>query len=96
MLSEKDPAEIITVTFDFAALAETVTAPVVTATSHAGVLDPTPHAILSGPPYIQGTQVLQRIVGGVGGTNYALRCEIDNPDGPRYALVGVLPVRVQR
>lgn len=95
-LSEKDPAEIITVTFDFTALTASVSAPVITATAHSGVVDPAPQAIVSGPAQVDGAKVLQQIVGGVAGANYALRCEIDTPDGQHFALVDVLPVRVQR
>jgi DNA polymerase III sliding clamp (beta) subunit (PCNA family) len=36
---------------------------------------------------------LQQIVGGQAGTTYRLRCQVDLPDGRRYVLATVLPVR---
>jgi hypothetical protein len=89
----KDPDEIITVGFEFAALTDAPTAPVVTAARHAGAADDTPAAILSGAPTVSGSKVLQEIIGGTAGTDYLLRCQVDAPDGSRYVLAGVLPVR---
>jgi hypothetical protein len=92
-LSAKDPSEIITLTFDFAALAASVANPVLTVTRLSGTADPTPQAILSGAAQVSGAQVLQQIVGGVAGTHYHLRCQVDTPDGSRYVLAADLPVR---
>lgn len=90
----KDPAEIITVTFDFAALATSAANPVVTCTVIAGVIDPAVTAMLAGPPQIDGTAVLQRISNGLGGNIYKLRCEIDDSDGERWVLADTLVVRI--
>jgi hypothetical protein len=95
-LSEKDPTEIVIVTFDFSAIATTVQSPEIAATLHSGVADETPQAIVSGSAQVDGATVLQQIAGGTAGANYALRCEVDTPDGQHFALVDVLPVRVQR
>ncbi len=90
----KDPAETITVAFDFAALTDTPSSPAVAATRHAGTADASPSAILSGSPVVSGTKILQKIVvGGTAGTDYLLRCHVSAPDGSVYVLAGVLPVR---
>lgn len=94
-LSPKDPAEIITLTFDFTALAAAVQSPVITAEVASGVADATPGAILSGSAQVNGTQVLQQVVGGLNGTSYRLRCQVDTPDGKRWVLSAVLPVKTQ-
>lgn len=91
--SPKDPSETIVVAFDFSSLADTVSAPVVTATRHGGTADVNPSAIKSGSPSVAGAKVLQKITAGVLGTNYLLRCEVDGPNGTHYALAGVLQVR---
>ena len=93
MISPKDPAEIITVSFDFSALSETVSAAAVSAAWHDGTADPAAQAIVSGAAQVQGAMVLQQIVGGQAGTTYRLRCQVDLPDGRRYVLATVLPVR---
>ena len=89
----KDADESITLGFDFASLTSAVSAPVVTVTRHAGKPDAAPEALLSGVPAVAGPRVLQRVTGGVTGTDYLLRCQVDTPDGDRYVLAGVLPVR---
>lgn len=91
--SAKDPGEIIFVGFEFSALTTTPSSPVVTAARHAGTADATPSSILSGAPSINGTKVVQKLVGGVLGTDYLLTCQVDAPDGSRYILTGVIPVR---
>lgn len=88
----KDPAEIVFVAFDFTALTAAPTSPVVTAALLLGE-DPAPSSILGGSPIVSGTRIVQKIVGGVTGCNYTLRCQIDIADGSRYVLAGVLPVR---
>lgn len=93
-LDPKDPDEDVFVTWEFAALTDTPTSPVITVTRHAGEPDETPAAIVSGSPTISGTQVLQKVINGTDGTDYSMRCEVDGPDGSHWVLVGVLPVRV--
>ncbi len=87
----KDPAEIIWVAFDFAALTVSVANPVVVSTC---ADDPDAANLRSGLPIINGARVLQRIVGGLAALDYILRCQVDAPDGNRYVLAGVLPIRV--
>lgn len=89
----KDPAETVWLTFDFSALTESVSSPEVTATRHAGTADESPSSILTGSPTIDGAKVLHKVTAGTAGTDYALRCAVDAPDGSHYVLAGVLPVR---
>lgn len=88
----KDPSEIITVTFDFSALATSASNPVVTCTLIGSQADPLAAAMVSGAPQIDGVKVLQRIAGGVARCVYKLRCEIDDADGERWVVAGKLEV----
>lgn len=90
-LKPKDPAESIVVTFDFSANAISVSAPVVSVRVISGT-DAAPSALLSGSPQVQGATVLQRIVGGVSGVWYELRCQADDPSGNRWVATDDLPV----
>ena len=91
-LDNKDPAEKVVVTFDFSALATTVSTPVVSAESAGGTNDPTPSAILSGSPNVSGAQVLQLVVGGVPGADYKLKCQVDD-GAERFVVADTLQVR---
>lgn len=91
--SPKDPTEVLLLGFDFAALTASPSSPIVTIARHAGAADEAPAAVLSGAPTVNGSRVLQSVVGGVAGCDYLLRCQVDAPDGSRYVLAGVLPVR---
>jgi hypothetical protein len=91
--SPKDASEVIVLAFDFGALTATPSAPVVTVTRHAGTADPSPESIKSGSATVSGSRVLQRVAGGLTGADYLFRCQVDSPDGQRYVLAGVLPVR---
>ena len=92
LLYPKDPAEIITVTFGFEKLADTITAAVVTASVLSGLPDNNPSAIVSGPPSMTAALVRQRIAAGQPGTVYALRCEANDADGELHVLTAALPV----
>jgi hypothetical protein len=96
MLSAKDPAEQIAVTFDFSAGiigGETITGtPSVTASATGGS-DTSPSAILSGAPLVSGSLVMQTVVGGLDGSTYKLRCLITlTPSNRKLVLAGLLPV----
>lgn len=88
----KDPAEIITVTFDFSELAVSVTDPQVSIAPVQGGNDTSADAMRSGAPTISGALVSQKIIAGVDGTSYELRCMADTPDGSRYVIPELLPV----
>lgn len=93
--SAKDPAEVVTLTFDFVNLTDTPTSPDITVTRHAGTADASPSAILSGSATISGTKTLQQVQDGVDGTSYRMRCKVFAPDGSEYVLTGILPVKSQ-
>lgn len=93
MISAKDPAEIITVTFDFSHLADAVSAPVVTCNLARGLPHDDIPDMLLGAPEIIGRRILQRLTGGQAGNSYRLRCQIDDADGERWVVAGVMPVR---
>lgn len=84
MYSPKDPAEIIVVSLDFAAICATPSNAVVTAQHDDGPADASPQAVISGAAQINGTVVLQRLQGGVDGTAYKLRFQVDGADGSRF------------
>lgn len=92
MLPEKDPAEIITVTFDFADLATTISAPAITCVGVSGKVDDNASAMLSGSPQISGLTVMQSVIGGIAGNVYKLRCQIDDADGERWVVADTLTV----
>ena len=97
----KDPVESIVVAFDFAKEATSITlgaTPVTCAVFWTTTSDSNPSAILSGAASISGTvatQVLQRIIGGVDMTDYALRCTATNQSGDVLVVAAILPVRRQ-
>lgn len=93
-LDPKDPEEEIFVRFEFESLTDTPSDPEVTVTRHAGTADASPSAMVSGSPSVSGSVVLQKLVDGTVGTDYLLRCLASAPDGSKYVLTGVLPVRV--
>lgn len=90
---DKDPAEIITVEFDFRPEvgSAVVTSPEVTAELLAGT-DASPSAILLGGPTIEGPIVRQRLQGGTDGADYGLRC-LATGGADRLLIDAVLPVR---
>jgi len=92
-LDPKDPAEIIDVTMDFAALASAITSPVVTIERTGGPPDATPSAMLSGSASVTGTTIRQRLINGVNGTDYLLRFQGTGSDGQRFVEAARLSVR---
>lgn len=75
MMPVKDPDESVIVEFDFEGELDSVASAVVEATVHSGGSDPDPSGILYGSPQIVGDKVFQRIIGGISGVTYGLRCE---------------------
>lgn len=92
----KDPEEIITATYDFAAelagAAILVGSPAVTVSVLAGI-DPAPSAIKNGAPQISGGTVRQSFQAGVAAVDYSTRCRVDVSDGRRLVRTAILPVR---
>ena len=91
-LSPKDPAEAVTVTFEFSNLAASISAPAISCTVVTGRIDNSHQAMISGDPQIIGTKILQRFIGGLAGNTYKLRCEIDDADGERWVVADTLVV----
>jgi len=90
---DKDPGDILTVTFDFTADAEAVTSPTITVTVLQGT-DATPAAILLGAPTIEGAIVRQRVQAGADGV---ARVPLELPDfaGELRLMEAILPVRAR-
>jgi phage gp36-like protein len=89
--TDKDPADIITLNFDFSADADAVTSPTVTATVVQGT-DPDPALILVGAATVEGAVVRQRVQGGLAGVDYGLICRATNGDDS-LSIEAILPVR---
>lgn len=82
----KYPAEIITITFDFSALATSISNPVFGCVAMQGRVDSAQSAMWIGSEEIQGTKVLRQIAGGKPGNTYRITCQIDDADGERWVL----------
>jgi hypothetical protein len=97
-LDEKDPEEIITLSFDFEddLNGETISVgtPVFTIAVSEGV-DPDVGQMPNGAPQIAGALVLQSVKQGVAPVNYKTRCRIDTSGGRRLVLGAILPVRAK-
>jgi hypothetical protein len=92
-LSEaKDPAETITVDFDFSAVTSTPTSPTVSVSVRLGT-EAIPSLLASGSPVISGAIVRQRFTGGADLNDYNLKCLATTPSGDRLSVDCVLPVR---
>lgn len=94
VFSPKDPAEIITLTYDYSRLLDRIdSVAAVSVAVHKGE-DAAPAMLLLAAPVISDTQVLQLVQGGLPGVFYQVR--IDVLVGPeRYALSAILPVIAQ-
>lgn len=92
-LSDKSPGEIIHVTFEMKNLTAAPLTPTVTITQLSGPADSNVATMAVGAPQISGTQVRQKVQGGLNGCNYAVKCQIDTTEGYRYVEVATLPVR---
>ena len=91
----KDPAEKKLVVFSFANQIEpgasiaNASVQVLMATGS----DPNPAAMLDGAPVINGAEVMQRIQGGISGTDYSLRCLATDSAGLVHLVSAKLPVK---
>jgi hypothetical protein len=82
------------VKFDFTsslAPTETISTQVCTATVYSGT-DSSPQSIIAGAASASGQVVTQRVIGGVVGVIYELKCTITTSLGQTLQLVGYLPV----
>lgn len=96
MFSPKTPTEEEKFSFDFAgllAVGETLTGtPTVTSHVIRGT-DPSPGSMISGTATISGTKVTQKIIGGVEGVIYCIKCQVDTSAAQKLELTGDLLVR---
>lgn len=94
LLRVKDVEEETPVTFAFdLAAGETITSAVVTASVYKGT-DPSPAAILSGPPdWSAGDSVAQMVIGGLAGVVYKLRCVATTSAGRKLVNPPLLKVK---
>lgn len=93
LLEVKDPSEVLLIPFRYDNLAtgETISSATVTATVHSGT-DATPSAIISGAVTISGSTVTQKIIGGVSGVVYKLRCSATTSASRTLIIPALLPV----
>lgn len=94
LLPQKDPTEIVPVTFDFApdiASGATVTPVSVTVTVINGS-DSNPGDVLQGAASAVGAKVVQWIKAGQAGVSYAIRCVATATDGQTLVLTSRLDV----
>ena len=89
--TDKEPADVVTLSFDFTADADSVSAPLVSIDLVSGT-DPDPGLMLIGAPTVAGAIVYQRVQGGVNGALYSLQCLAYNGDD-RYSIEALLPIR---
>lgn len=90
----KDPAEIITVVFDFAAITNQPSNPTVSVAVRWGS-EQSPTLTAVGAPTIHSHEVRQQFNGGADMTDYDIKCLADTHDGERRAIGRVLAVRTQ-
>lgn len=92
----KDPAEIVVLTFDFTAdlgAGETLVGPpVVSINQYSGTTDPGISSMPSGAAQLSGALVLQKIGGGVSGSDYLLKAACTTSTGRQLVIGGQLPV----
>ena len=70
----KNPSESVVIKFDFTGEMTSIASAVVTIAVHGGRTDPGVGSMLQGVPTIIGTEVLQRVQGGLEGLSYRLKC----------------------
>lgn len=94
VIEEKDAAEIVTATFPYAKelAGAQISGAVITNTVLEGA-DPAAAAMLSGAPEIVQGDVLQRLINGVPGVRYKLKCLATLSDGRKLARVLLIAAR---
>lgn len=91
-LSNKDPLEKVVITFDFTAIPETISNPVVSITIKGD--DAVIPNMLIDVPQITGNKVLQLVTGGENGVQYTVRCLVDVAlTGERFMAKDTLTVK---
>ena len=96
-LSPKDPAEVISLTFDYAAIlsgGETVASVSVSLAVRNGA-DPDVGTMLAGGAIIDGNVVSHLVRNGVHGVDYLAACLATTSQGQVLKIAGILPARTQ-
>ncbi|HEX7687327.1 MAG TPA: hypothetical protein VF453_06460 [Burkholderiaceae bacterium] len=96
----KGTLESVVLAYDFSLAIGTATiaAPSFTCEVESGAEDASPLSVLSGDPQIDSgnaARVLQRVVGGVDGTDYRIQCTVTTSAGDTLTLAAILPVRAK-
>lgn len=88
----KDPAERVTVGFDFSAVTDTPTSPDVSVRVRLGA-ESAPALQRYGAPWVVGAMVYQQFSGGTHLVDYDIQCLANLPGGDRISVACVLAVR---
>lgn len=94
--SPKDPAETVSVSFDFEALlstGETLSTAVFTVTHSSGTPDGNPSAMLDGSSTITGSVASRRLKNGVAGAVYCVECTVTTSASQKLVECAKLGVR---
>jgi hypothetical protein len=91
LLSAKDPAEIIPITFDFSSVVTTITSVSSVSVSIKTGIDATVATMIECTAQIVGTTVVQLIKAGLSDVTYTVRAEILSGT-QKYVLAATLPV----
>lgn len=95
---DKGPTESVVLEFDFVDQASAVTgtpAVDVFVDASQALLEPAPNSIKSGAPVVNGTKVLQRVVGGVDTVVYFFRCTANSINGDTLVIDAEMLVKVR-
>lgn len=91
----KDPAEVVTIGFDFSAVTDTPSNPAISIALRWGHGHHHTELEVSGDPIIEGSKVFQRFIGGSHLHDYDLKCLAYTPTGDRISVDCTLAVRTR-
>lgn len=94
VMGPKDPEEVKTLSFDFSpevATSDAIVAATVTVSVENGT-DADPATMVASAATFTGKVVYQRVVGGLNGVIYKLRCRATDSSGGVHVIVGKLEV----
>ncbi|MEN9885524.1 MAG: hypothetical protein RL758_102 [Pseudomonadota bacterium] len=95
-LSEpKDPAEVVTIGFDFSVVTDTPSDPDISIAVRWGHGHHHTELVASGDPIIEGAKVFQRFTAGTDLHDYDLKCLAYTPTGDRISVDCTLAVRTR-
>jgi hypothetical protein len=96
----KGTLESVVLAYDFSLAlgTATITGQTFTCEVESGAEDPVPADVLDGAPALDSGnagRVLQRVAGGVDGTDYRIQCTVTTSAGDTLTLAAILPVRAK-